>query len=81
MAGTLASSLRAPMTAIMLVTEMTAMLIHLLPVAVCVLIAYVVSGFMGSKPIYDVLLGDYLNRNPDALKDADEPLSKLGCEN
>ncbi|MCK9322776.1 MAG: ClC family H(+)/Cl(-) exchange transporter [Candidatus Methanomethylophilaceae archaeon] len=81
MAGTLASSLRAPMTAIMLVTEMTAMLIHLLPVAVCVLIAYVVSGLMGSKPIYDVLLGDYLNRNPDALKDADEPLSKLGCEN
>ncbi len=80
MAGTLASSLRAPVTAIMLVTEMTATLVHLLPVAVCVLIAYVVSGMMGSRPIYDILLENYLEKNPDALDNAGEPLSKLMCE-
>jgi len=72
MAGTLASSLRAPVTAIFLVTEMTGVFVHFLPVAVCVLIAYVVSGFMGAHPIYDTLLEDYLQEHPEAKDGAGE---------
>lgn len=66
MAGAFASSVRAPITAIMLITEMTGSLVHLLPLAVCVLIAYLVSGLLRTRPIYDVLLEHYLGRHPEA---------------
>ena len=72
MAGTLASSLRAPVTAIFLVIELTGMFILLLPVAMCVLIAYMISGSMGTHPIYDILLDDYLQEHPNAKDGAGE---------
>jgi H+/Cl- antiporter ClcA len=81
MAGTLASSLRAPVTSIVLVTEMTGTLTHLLPVAICVFIAYVISGRVGTQPIYDVLLDDYVKKNPDVKEGAGESMEDLmKCE-
>ncbi|MDD3233227.1 MAG: ClC family H(+)/Cl(-) exchange transporter [Candidatus Methanomethylophilus sp.] len=66
MAGTLASSVRAPVTAILLVTEMTGSFVQLLPVAGCVLVAFLVSGLLRAQPIYDLLLSSYLDRHPEA---------------
>lgn len=74
MAGALASSVRAPITAIMLITEMTGSLVHLLPLALCVMIAYLVSGLLRTQPIYDVLLERYLGRHPEAVTSDGKPV-------
>ena len=77
MAGTLASSLRTPVTAVLLVTEMTASLIHLLPLAICVLIAYAVSGYLGTRPIYRLLLTDIMERDPSLQENAGRTMGQL----
>lgn len=77
MAGTLASSLRTPVTAIILVVEMTGSLIHLLPFAFCVLIAYVLSGMLGTKPMYRLLLQDLVEKNPGIAEGAGEKMETL----
>jgi H+/Cl- antiporter ClcA len=79
MAGTMASSVRAPVTAILLTTEMTGSLIHLLPLTACVLVAYLVSGLVHARPIYDVLLDGYLSKHPDAENESGEPLAGAIC--
>lgn len=56
MAGAMAASVKAPITAILLTAEMTGSLIHLLPVAACAFIALLVSDFLKVEPIYEVLL-------------------------
>ncbi len=77
MAGTLASSLRTPVTAVLLVTEMTASLIHLLPLAICVLIAYTVSGFLKTRPIYRLLLNDIVESDPSLQEGAGKTMGEL----
>ncbi|HPS82653.1 MAG TPA: chloride channel protein, partial [Candidatus Limiplasma sp.] len=56
MAGAMASSVKAPVTSILLMAEMTGSLIHLLPVATVAFIALLTSDLLGVSPIYEVLL-------------------------
>ena len=77
MAGTLASSLRTPVTAVMLITEMTGSLIHLLPLAICVLIAYAASGRLKTRPIYRLLLTDIMEKDQSLQENAGPTMSQL----
>lgn len=56
MAGTMSSSVKAPVTSILLMAEMTGSLVHLLPVAAVSLIALLTSDLLNISPIYEVLL-------------------------
>ncbi|MEF9952373.1 MAG: ClC family H(+)/Cl(-) exchange transporter [Clostridium sp.] len=56
MAGALSGSVKAPITSILLIAEMTGSLVHLLPVATTTFIALFTSDIMKTLPIYDVLL-------------------------
>ena len=77
MAGTLASSLRTPVTAVMLITEMTGSLVHLLPLAICVLIAYAASGYLKTRPIYRLLLTDIMEKDPSLQENAGPTMGQL----
>ena len=66
MAGTFTAIVRAPMTGILLLVEMTGSFDHLLPLALVSLVAYVIADLLGSEPIYDSLLERMLSaRNGD----------------
>ncbi len=56
MAGYFTAIGKAPLTAILLVTEMVGGLNQLMPLAVVCLTAYVMADFIGVKPIYESLL-------------------------
>ncbi|MER2109992.1 MAG: chloride channel protein [Desemzia incerta] len=56
MAGYFTAIGKAPLTAILLVTEMVGGLNQLMPLAVVSLTAYITADFLGSKPIYESLL-------------------------
>lgn len=56
MAGHFASIVKAPITAILLISEMTGSLNHLLSLAVVVIVAQLTSDVLNSKPIYESLL-------------------------
>ncbi|MDD3396142.1 MAG: H(+)/Cl(-) exchange transporter ClcA [Acidaminococcaceae bacterium] len=56
MAGFFAASVRSPITGIVLILEMTGSFIHLVPLAIVAMCAYVVAELCHSKPIYDSLL-------------------------
>lgn len=56
MAGAMAGSVKAPVTSILLMAEMTGSLIHLLPVAAVAFTALLVSDLLKVSPIYEVLL-------------------------
>lgn len=56
MAGTFTAIVRAPMTGILLLVEMTGSFDHLLPLALVSLVAYVVADLLHAAPIYDSLL-------------------------
>lgn len=56
MAGAMASSVKAPVTSILLMVEMTGSLVHLLPVAAVAFIALLTSDLLKISPIYEVLL-------------------------
>ncbi|SDN63747.1 ClC family H(+)/Cl(-) exchange transporter [Acetanaerobacterium elongatum] len=56
MAGALSGSVKAPVTSILLVAEMTGSLVHLLPVAACSFLALLVSDLLKTTPIYEALL-------------------------
>ena len=62
MAGALASSVKAPLTGIMLAAEMTGSFGYLLPVAACSFIALLVSDLLKVDPIYETLLERYFSR-------------------
>lgn len=55
MAGMFAAIIRAPFTAIILITEMVGSLLHLMPLAVVAFIALLVDELLGGRPIYDQL--------------------------
>lgn len=55
MAGSFAAVIRAPFTAIILITEMVGSLLHLMPLAVVAFIALFTDQLLGGKPIYDSL--------------------------
>ena len=65
MAGTFTAIVRAPMTGILLLVEMTGSFSHLLPLALVSLVAYVVADLLKSEPIYDSLLQKMLSEQDD----------------
>lgn len=64
MAGYFTAIGKAPLTAIILVTEMVGNITHLMPLAVCSLSAYVMNDFLGGNPIYESLLERLLKKSP-----------------
>lgn len=56
MAGYFAAIGKAPLTALILVTEMVGSIAHLMPLGVVSLVAYLTVDFFGGKPIYEALL-------------------------
>lgn len=56
MAGYFTAIVRAPLTGILLIFEMTGSMSQLLSLALVSVVAYVVAEFFGSKPIYESLL-------------------------
>ncbi|QNQ84364.1 ClC family H(+)/Cl(-) exchange transporter [Lactobacillus sp. PV037] len=55
MAGYFAAIIRAPFTAIVLITEMVGSLLHLMPLAVVAFVALLVDQLLGGRPIYGQL--------------------------
>ncbi|MEG0509090.1 MAG: ClC family H(+)/Cl(-) exchange transporter [Eubacterium sp.] len=68
MAGYFTAIVRAPITGIVLITEMTGSLIHLLPLTVVAVAAEITADMLKSQPIYEVLLDRIL------LKRGEEPI-------
>ncbi|MEG0240225.1 ClC family H(+)/Cl(-) exchange transporter [Anaerorhabdus sp.] len=68
MAGVMAGSVKAPITSILLMAEMTGSLVHLLPVAAVAFIALLTSDLLKTTPIYEVLLERLLNPNQTHTK-------------
>lgn len=56
MAGYFTAIGKAPLTAIILVTEMVGSLNHLMPLGLVALIAYIINDLLGGQPIYESLL-------------------------
>ncbi|MEA4932527.1 MAG: ClC family H(+)/Cl(-) exchange transporter [Lawsonibacter sp.] len=68
MAGALSSSVKAPVTSILLTAEMTGSLVHLLPVAACSFIALFLSDILNVEPIYEALLARIIETNEKTIK-------------
>lgn len=68
MGGFLTSVTKAPLTSVMLITEMTGTVTHLMPLAVVCLSAYVGADFLGSEPIYEELLHRKVKRIPTVFE-------------
>lgn len=70
MAGTLAASVKAPLTAIILIMELSGSLRHMLPVAAVVFIALLISDLLKMAPIYETLLERYVGDKSEATMPA-----------
>ena len=64
MAAYFAAIVRAPVTGVVLITEMTGDFTTLLPLVLTSLIAYLVAELLGTKPIYTQLLERSLGKSP-----------------
>lgn len=62
MAGLFASITRAPLTGIILITEMSGNMHRLLDIGVVCMLSYATANLLGSKPIYDSLLDNILKK-------------------
>ncbi|WP_062351854.1 ClC family H(+)/Cl(-) exchange transporter [Bacillus kwashiorkori] len=62
MAGYFTAICKAPLTGIILVSEMVGSLDVLMPIAIVSLVAYITADFMGAIPVYDGLLDNLLGR-------------------
>lgn len=62
MAGLFSSITRAPLTGIILITEMSGNMHRLLDIGVVCILAYATANLLGSKPIYDSLLENILKK-------------------
>ncbi len=80
MAATLAASLQAPITSILLVVEMSGRVEHTLPVAACVLLALLTADLLRGRPIYDVLLHRFLAAGEPALPYDEDAVLELPVE-
>ena len=74
MAGTFTAIVRAPMTGILLLVEMTGSFDHLLPLAFVSLIAYVVADLLKAEPIYDSLLEKMFKEKEIEIDDSDKQM-------
>lgn len=86
MAGNFASIVKAPITGIILICEMTGSFDHLLSLAIVCIVAYVTSDLFKSEPIYESLLERCLQSGNDKFesnssrKSLMEVAIHLGCE-
>ena len=64
MAGYFAAIVRAPVTGVVLITEMTGDFTTLLPLVLTALVAYLTAEALGVKPVYTQLLERSLGRSP-----------------
>jgi H+/Cl- antiporter ClcA len=71
MAAYFCAIVKAPMTGMILLTEMTGSFSHLLSIAVASIIAYVVTYLLKSEPIYESLLDKFLNKGKSKFKASD----------
>ncbi len=69
MAGCFSAIVKAPITGIILITEMTGSFNHLLSVSLVSIVAYIASDLLSSRPIYESLLERILRARGE--KDAD----------
>lgn len=60
MGGYFAAIVRAPLTGIILLTEMTGSMTQLFPMIMTAAIAYIIAEEMKSKPVYEILLSSFL---------------------
>lgn len=68
MAGYFSAIVKAPITGIILIVEMTGSFTHLLSVSIVCLVAYIASDILKSRPIYEQLLERILSRGADVYK-------------
>jgi hypothetical protein len=69
MAGYFGAIGKAPLTAIILVTEMVGDFSHLMPLAVTTVVAFVTADFLGGKPVYEMLLENLLSTKAQITTD------------
>ncbi|MGF0031367.1 chloride channel protein [Bariatricus sp. SGI.154] len=67
MAGYFAAIVRAPLTGIILIFEMTGSLSHMLSLSIVSIVAYIVATLLRSKPIYESLLERILERQGEKV--------------
>lgn len=79
MAGYFTAIVRAPITGILLLVEMTGSFTHLLPLTVVSITSYVVADLLKSVPIYESLLSNLI-RDRKAGKDEQEKSDKVIVE-
>ncbi|MGL5256289.1 MAG: chloride channel protein [Proteocatella sp.] len=77
MAGFFTAIVRAPMTGIILLVEMTGSFSHLLSLSIVCIIAYIVADILNSAPIYDSLLDNLIHKSD---KPKFEPYKKVTIE-
>lgn len=65
MAGYFAAIVRAPITGVILISEMTGIFSNLLPLAIVSLVAHITAELLGGVPIYDQLLDRMLAKRAD----------------
>lgn len=68
MAGHFAAIVKAPITGVILITEMTGSFEHMLALALVVIIAYLTADIFKSEPIYESLLERILNKQKDTVE-------------
>ncbi len=68
MAGLFAAIVRAPVTGIILISEMSGSFSHLLSLSLVALTAYAVADLLHAKPVYDILLERLLRREPAPVR-------------
>lgn len=74
MVGMFTSIVRAPVTGIILIIEMSGSLTHLLSLTLIAVISYVVAEAVRSKPIYESLLERMIGKDDEQIEDDDENL-------
>lgn len=72
MAGGLSACVKAPITSIVLIVEITSSFIHILPVALCSFVALFLSDIFRTAPIYEAFLHRYIHKNGYADDDDED---------
>ncbi|MBC6002471.1 ClC family H(+)/Cl(-) exchange transporter [Paeniclostridium sp. NSJ-45] len=86
MAGHFASIVKAPITGIILICEMTGSFDHLLALAIVCVVSYITSDLLKSEPIYESLLHRWIEKDSHKFtpsqvrKSLMEVVVQLGCE-
>ena len=80
MAGLFAGSVRAPVTAILLLLEMTGRFYHLVPLGIVTLFAYAAGEIVHDTPIFDAMLERSLKDNPKVKNILEAPEEQMLVE-